>query len=355
MTFFYLLQLSAMAQQDSIVIKNDIPKAETTSNQLQQQVPVKIQKINDSSNSKQIFDTYRLNTLKTPTIDIKKNTTIAALPILALDSLKKLIEIDSTLVKLQDSILLAKKIENNYSLLQTNPILKNNSFEYQLTNFKKYESKDYLFYLLLGVSFILALVQAVFPKYLKNIFDIFFQPSFRQRQTREQLTQEYFAIFLLNILFVLSTSIFLTLISTHQIQSNKLFWQFLFLSILTLSIIYTTKYSFTRFIGWVFNQQSVAESYNFLTFLINKIIGVVLVPLIFLISYSSTELKEFSITVSFIIIALLLFYRFIRTVTTLRQLLKVSGFHFFIYFCSVEILPLFILYKTIGKYIGNGI
>ena len=108
MTFFYLLQLSAMAQQDSIVIKNDIPKAETTSNQLQQQVPVKIQKINDSSNSKQIFDTYRLNTLKTPTIDIKKNTTIAALPILALDSLKKLIEIDSTLVKLQDSILLAK-------------------------------------------------------------------------------------------------------------------------------------------------------------------------------------------------------------------------------------------------------
>lgn len=285
----------------------------------------------------------------------KKNNENSIPSQIAIDSLKILTIKDSSLKQEKDSVVLAKRISNNIALLQTNPILKNNSVEYQLTNFREYSSKDFLFYLLLLVAFILALVQVLFPKYLKNIFDIFFQPSFRQRQTKEQLTQEYFAIILLNILFVLSTSIFITLISNEKIQTNKQFWQFLSLAFITLSIIYITKFSFTKFIGWVFHQKEVAESYNFLVLLINKVIGVVLTPLIFVISYSSIELKQFSISVSVIIICILLLYRFNKTVISLRPLLKISGFHFFIYFCSVEILPLLVLYKTIEKYIGNGI
>lgn len=298
----------------------------------------------------------RANNLISPATLIKKNVDSVVLNQAAIDSLKQLIILDSsTIVQQNDSIILANRVKNNYTLLQTNPILKNDNVTYQLTNFKNYNSKDFLFYLLLTVVFMVALVRALFPKYLKNIFDIFFQPSFRQRQTREQLTQEYFATLLLNILFLLSTSIFVTLISSNQFQTNKQFWQFLFATFLILSIIYITKYSFTKFVGWIFHQQEVAESYNFFVFLINKIIGVVLAPLIFLISYSSTELKQLSLSFAFITIALLLFYRFVKAINSLRRLLKVSTFHFFIYFCSVEILPLFILYKAIGKYIGNGI
>ncbi len=297
----------------------------------------------------------RVNDLRLDSLISKKNNENNLLSQVVIDSLKNLINVDSSTILENDSAILVKKINNNYSLLQSNPIIKSNTVEYRLTNFKHYNSIDFLFYLLLFVAFILSIVQMLFPKYLKNIFDIFFQPSFRQRQTREQLTQEYFAILLLNVLFVLSTSIFITLISNNKIQTNKQFWQFLSLAFITLSIIYITKYSFTKFVGWVFHQKEVAESYNFLVFLINKIIGVVLTPLIFLISYSSTELKQFSITISFILIGILLLYRFNKTVNSLRRLLKISSFHFFIYFCSVEILPMLILFKAIGKYIGTGI
>jgi hypothetical protein len=335
---FYFFSLAVFAQQDSLLPK----KLVETIN------PKKI----DSSISNLSLKKTKLNFNNTSSTV----NNLSPLPQNIIDSLKQLITIDSSISTQQkDSMILAKRISNNYMLLQTNPILKNSNTEYQLTNFRNYNSKDFLFYLLLFVAFILAFVQVLFPKYLKNTFDIFFQPSFRQRQTRDQLSQEYFGALLLNILFIISTSVFITLISTQQIQTNKQFWQFLLITFITLSVIYTCKYSFTKFVGWVFQQQEVAESYNFLVFLINKIIGVVLAPLIFIISYSTAELKQFSLTVAFIIIGLLLIYRFFKTVNTLRRLLKISGFHFFIYFCSVEILPLFILYKAIGKYIGNGI
>ncbi len=329
LSILYFINLSVHAQQDTV---------------MPQKASIPIQ-----SNKP------RVNDLKLDSLISKKNNENIILSQVAIDSLKKLINKDSSTILENDSAILVKRINNNIALLQSNPILKSNSVEYQLTNFRDYNSKDFLFYLLLFVAFILALVQLLFPKYLKNIFDIFFQPSFRQRQTREQLKQEYFAILLLNVLFVLSTSIFITLISNNKIQTNNQFWQFLSLAFITLSIIYITKYSFTKFVGWVFHQKEVAESYNFLVFLINKIIGVILTPLIFIISYSSTELKQFSITISFILIVILLLYRFNKTVNSLRRLLKISSFHFFIYFCSVEILPMLILFKAIGKYIGTGI
>ncbi len=357
LTILCFINLTVYAQTDSFLLKKstetitpNAPKIEKTfkNNSI---IPQKI----DTSFSKRLFEKSSVNILKPESLRIKINNENMVLSEVVMDSLKKIIVADASTISQTDSLLLIKRLSNQYSLLETNPILKKNSVEYRLTNFKNYNSKDFLFYLLLAVAFIVALVKVLFPKYIKNIFDIFFQPSFRQRQTREQLTQEYVATLLLNFLFVLSTSIFVTLISSNQFESNKQFWQFLSLTFITLCSIYITKYSVTKFIGWVFHQQEVGESYNFLVFLINKIIGVVLAPLLFLISYSSIQLKQFSLTLSFIIIGLLLLYRFIKAINSLRRLLKVSGFHFFIYFCSVEILPLFILYKAIGKYIGNGI
>ncbi len=364
--------MTVFAQQDSLlnnkIIKNDNasnPKIETTANKKIKPLTVKIQpalnsrlllqKKIDSTFSKQIFDNKRLSSFKSESKTIKKTTQPAEQARIIGDSLNLLIPVDSTIAKQADSLVLTKENDEGYSLLETYPIVKNNSVEYQITNFRNYESKDFLFYLLLSLVLIIAIVQAFFKKYLKNIFDIFFQPGFRQRQTKDQLSQEYLATFLLNILFILSTSIFITLISSSQIHNNNQFWQFLSLAFIILSITYIVKFSFTKFIGWLFHQQEVAESYNFLVFLIIKIIGVILVPLIILISYSSVELKEFSLTLSYIIIILLLLYRFLKAFNSIRPLLKINSFHFFIYFCSVEILPLFILFKAIGKYIGNGI
>ena len=286
-----------------------------------------------------------------PVATIKKDTTQS----IVITRVDTLIKKDSIVKITVDTTISSLVKHDGYNILKEHPILSDAPPEMMLLNLRNPKSNDSLFYVLLGIVFILSFVQVIFPKYLRNIFDIFFQPGFRQRQTRDQISQEYIAAFIVNFLFILSTSVFISLSSQFNKSIQFNFWRIFLLSIIALSSIYIIKFLFTRFMGWVFNKEEIATSYNFLVFLINKIIGVVLIPSILLISYASIELQLFALNTSIIIIAFLLLYRFVKAIGSLSRLLKINVFHFFIYFCSVEILPLALLYKAIGNYIGSGI
>lgn len=242
-----------------------------------------------------------------------------------------------------------------YQLLTAFPILNNDKPVVMITAFRSVSLNDYIFYLLIGIVFLLALINIIFPKYLKNIFNVFFQTSFRQVQTKEQLTQENIAALLLNLLFVLSASTYATLIASSFNIVKISFWTIFAVTSISITCIYIAKLLFTQFMGWVFNQKEMAASYRFVVFIVNKIAGIVLIPFSFLVAYSSTTLKEFAFSLSMMLIVFLLFFRFFSTYKNLASRLKINAIHFFLYFCSVEILPLLIMYKVLSNYIGNGI
>ena len=282
-------------------------------------------------------------------------------PIVLVDTIIKkiisdtLVKDTTTIIKI-DSILIKEISTNNTNkLLAENPIINSSEPIVMLTNFKEYKATDYLFYLLLSIVFFLSIVQIFFKKYINSILDIFFQPGFRQRQTKEQISQERVGGLLLNILFIVSTSAFISLMVKNNINYQFSFWQIFGISIISLLVIYLVKFIFTMFMGWVFDKQEIASSYNFLIFVINKFIGIILIPILFFIAYANTDLKQLSISTALIILGFLFVYRFFKAFQTLSGRLKISAYHFFIYFCSVEILPLIILYKIIGNYLENGI
>jgi hypothetical protein len=53
------------------------------------------------------------------------------------------------------------------------------------------------------------------------------------------------------------------------------------------------------------------------------------------------------------LMALLILYRYLFSLTSVRNKLHVSSFHFFLYLCAFEIIPLLILYKLIVQYFGG--
>jgi len=109
----------------------------------------------------------------------------------------------------------------------------------------------------------------------------------------------------------------------------------------------------SHFSGWIFNAKEAAGTYAFLVFLVNKIIGIVLLPVVLIIAFSADEpYINVVITVSLIIVGLLLLYRYIASVGTMRKDLKVNAIHFFLYLCTVEIMPLLLIYKLLFNYIG---
>ena len=220
-------------------------------------------------------------------------------------------------------------------------------FVSQLSQERDVDSNDGLFYLLAGVVALVAFVKISFPKYFQNLFSLFFQTSFRQKQTRDQLLQDNLASLLMNLLFIISGSIFVALLAYQQKWVNMNFWWILLYSAAILGAVYFIKYLFLLFSGWVFNVKEATSSYLFIVFLINKIMGIVLIPLLLIIAFSPMALVEVAVTVSMFVVGGMFLYRYVVSLGTIRTSLKVNALHFFLYLCAVEVLPLLLMYKVL--------
>lgn len=221
-----------------------------------------------------------------------------------------------------------------------------------LIDFKQRTSKDFFFYLMSGIVLLLAFIKTVFPKYFKNIFLLFFQTSLRQKQTRDQIVQDALASLLMNFLFMVSTGLFITLICLKKGWIQMPFWNLYAYSAILLFIIYTGKRFVISFAGWVFSCKEVAQNYIFLVAMVNRIIGVILIPVSVFITLGKEDLVQSIIVISFVSLILLFIYRYLVSFRLVRFDLKINPFHFLLYLCSVEILPMLLIYKLLVEYIG---
>jgi len=214
-------------------------------------------------------------------------------------------------------------------------------------------TKEYLFYALLGILLLLAIIKQLFPKYFSNLFRLMFEASFRQKQRREQLMQETLPSLLMNILFVLAGGLFVALLADYYHWLQTSFWLITLYSITILALVYMFKYLVIQFTGWVFNAKEPASTYSFIVFLINKMIGVALVPLLLLLAFSSGQVWDITITITAGVIVLLFLFRYIISLRIIRGALSINPMHFFIYLCAVELMPMLIIYKVLFKITGN--
>lgn len=224
---------------------------------------------------------------------------------------------------------------------------------YRLIEYHPIQSRDELFYLVMGVLLLLACVRSGFPKYFRNLFLLFFQTSLRQKQTRDQLLQDNWASLFTNLLFIVSTGLYISLLIQIKQWSDLPFWWIAAGSASVLALIYLIKYLFLLFAGWVFNSKESAGSYIFLVFLVNKIIGILLVPFLVIMAFASFSFVQVAITASIIILGLLLLYRYWVSFTSLHPRLHVNAFHFLLYLCAVEVLPLVLIYKLLINFTGS--
>ncbi|HRI20739.1 MAG TPA: DUF4271 domain-containing protein [Panacibacter sp.] len=214
-------------------------------------------------------------------------------------------------------------------------------------------ARENLFYLLICIILLLAIIRQLFPKYFQQLFRIIFQASFRQKQTREQLMQEKMPSLLMNILFIIVGGLFIALIAGIYQWLNTSFWWLTLYSITLLALIYMFKYLVIQFMGWAFQAKEQASTYGFIVFLVNKITALVLLPLLLLLAFSSGDIQQITVTAAFFVVILLLLFRYILSFTIIRGSLSIHPIHFFIYLCGVELMPMLIIYKVLFNYTGK--
>jgi len=209
------------------------------------------------------------------------------------------------------------------------------------------EGKELLFYIMAGLVLFVGAIRAAYPKYFQDVFRLFIQTSQRQKQTPEQIVQGYVPVFLFNLLFLLVGGMLITLYGIKYKYLSGPVWLLSLYCAGVLGGIYLVKYAITAFAGWVFNVKEAAGMYSFIVFLINRVIGISLLPLLILICFYGGDTNTVLFTVVVSIVFLLLLYRYGLSLTVIRKNLKVSALHFFIYLCAVELMPLLVIYKEL--------
>ncbi len=213
--------------------------------------------------------------------------------------------------------------------------------------------KDILFYAVIALIFLYSFLIQIAPQYIAKLFSQFSQSSLRMMQNREQLLQNSLASFIMNIGFVVSFSLMMTLVifNAHLLPIN--FWEGFFYMCLFFLGLYIGKYICLTIAGYIFNTIELVQTYIFVVFMINKVLGILLIPFIGILAFAKPFLHPFAIWGASLLMVLLLLYRYLFSLTSVRNKLHVSSFHFFLYLCAFEVIPLLILYKLIVQYFGG--
>jgi hypothetical protein len=216
------------------------------------------------------------------------------------------------------------------------------------SNKKEFKGKEALFYALIILALFFAFIKLAFPRYLADLFRVAFRTTLKQRQIGEQLVQTPLPSLLLNIFFLLTGGLYIDFLLQHyHLVPADDFWLFYFYSFLFLAVIYLIKFFGLKLSGTIFNISDTTNAYIFIVFMINKIIGICLLPCLVLLAFSDHDLYLIAFTLAYAGVFALVAYRFFLAYGLVRNQIRLNPFHFFLYLCAFEIVPLLLIYKLL--------
>ena len=240
------------------------------------------------------------------------------------------------------------------------PIFRNHPF-YRFTNpvrftvtLRQWQGKEAIFYAMMALLIFFALIRNGFSRYIKDLFKIFFRTTVNQRQIKEQLLQSPLPSLLLNIFFLLSVGMFVTLVMQYfKLGQGYNFWMLFLYAVLGLAGIYGVKYLSLKLLGWILQVSDSTDNYIFIVFATNKVMGIAILPFLVALAFSYGFLSQAAMNLSIVVIVCLFAYRFFLSYMTIHRQVKIHFFHFLLYLCAFELVPLLLINKLLFSLLGE--
>jgi len=214
------------------------------------------------------------------------------------------------------------------------------------------ESQTADFYLLVFLCIMLGLIRFMDTRYFINLWRAFWNPTLSNRQLKEQLQGSGLPNLLMNVFFTFAFGAYIYYIVRFFTPHHSGIIPPSLLIIMLISgtgLIYLAKFAAIRFSGWAFRVEGITEHYLFNVFLINKVLGITLIPFIIILAFADREWAQQVIVISFVVSGALLLNRYLRSWQVFGSFFQYSKFHFFMYLCASELLPLAVLMKLLVK------
>lgn len=215
-------------------------------------------------------------------------------------------------------------------------------------------SPEWVTFVLLAAISLIALVRNLYTKRLRVLLFAPFSNRKMGQVLRDSdnlsaglqtwLTINYFLMASLAIFLIIKTLV--TLPAALALGNGFV----LYIAILIIySILYYTKRAAATFFGHLFKEHETSYLYNLNTFLLSIPIGTLLIPILWALLFLPSEWYESTAITGLALIFILLFFKFLRTVTLSFRLKWFTLVYFFLYLCTLEILPVLLLMKAIAK------
>jgi hypothetical protein len=130
------------------------------------------------------------------------------------------------------------------------------------------------------------------------------------------------------------------------------FWLLYVYCVIALAGIYLVKFVLLKFMGWVLGASDAADTYIFVIFSTNKIMGIALLPVLLVLGFNQGTISQVVVTLGLFIIAGLFAYRFFLSYISIHRQVQVRFFHFLIYLAAFEIVPLLLINKLLFRFLS---
>jgi len=214
-----------------------------------------------------------------------------------------------------------------------------------VSNTSKSSSNTFLFWMVLFSALLLAIVINTKPKAILKLSKAIFNENMlmnNQREERNGISGHYLLFY---CIFFINAAIFAYLLAGEFL--NKRGYMVYFYCLTGILVVYLVKHLSIMFMGIVFPVQRDSKLYSFTVETYNIMAGIILLPLNLIIAFGPVSFSNFFLYLSVAILGVLLLLRVFRSLLIATTYIQNKTFHFFLYLCTMEIIPILLICKLI--------
>ena len=221
---------------------------------------------------------------------------------------------------------------------------------YDIEQEKKTKNDAWVFFTLVLLLVVLTTLKLAFSNDFNDLFRSVINSNIASQIVRSSKEDISLSSFLMNGIFVIAISVYTRFILLHFYPYSVLQNNFsIVILIFLFTFFFVAKYASLRFIGNIFDIPSYVDEYLFNLSAIIRTIGISMIPILFMLYASSEKYFVFIFITSLIVMSIGVVMIVIRGLSTSYKLMYSSVYHFLIYICVGEILPIFLFFKLLTK------
>lgn len=208
----------------------------------------------------------------------------------------------------------------------------------------------FLFWLFLTIILLFSAIYGISRERIEQLYHSFLNENFL-RQLHRQNQGAFSVVYLVLYLFAFFNLGILVFHCLNYWEVNIPKTLFFVLQLIGVTaLILLGKHLLLTILGIVFPIHKEISLYNFTIMTFWILIGIFLLPINILIAYAPSILSKYVMLGAVGVILVVLIYRGIRGISIGSKYLFSYKFHFFIYLCTIEVLPFIILLKFFQNY-----